>query len=124
MDFIAVALGGALGSAARFGTQIACRAWFGMGFPWGTLAVNLLGSLLIGFCAAAAERGWPSLRPWILTGFLGGFTTFSSFSFENVHLLRNGQSLAFILNIAVSVVGGIALAYAGYIGGRSLLGVS
>ncbi len=117
-----MALGGALGSVARFATQVVCRTWFGIGFPWGTLVVNLLGSLLIGFCAAAAERGWPSLRPWILTGFLGGFTTFSSFSFENVQLLRNGQSFEFFLNIAISMVGGIALAYVGYVAGRSLLG--
>lgn len=122
MDFIAVAIGGALGSVARFATQIAFRTWFGGPFPWGTLAVNLLGSLLIGLCAAAAERGWPALRPWVLTGFLGGFTTFSSFSLENVQLLRNGQSLAFFLNAAVSVLAGLALAFAGYLGGRSLFG--
>jgi len=122
MDFLAVAVGGALGSVARYATQILFRAWFGTGFPWGTLVVNLLGSLLIGICAAVAERGWPSLRPWIMTGFLGGFTTFSSFSFENVHLIRNGQSLAFVLNVLVSVVAGLALAFAGYLGGRSLMG--
>lgn len=122
MEFIAIGIGGALGSMARFATQVAFRNLFGSGFPWGTLAVNLFGSLLIGLCAAFAERGWPSLRPWIMTGFLGGFTTFSTFSFENVQLLRNGQSLAFFLNAAVSVLAGLALAFAGYLGGRSLLG--
>ena len=119
MDFLAVALGGAAGSAARFAAQTAFRASSGAAFPWGTLAVNLLGSLLIGICAAAAERGWPWLRPWAMTGFLGGFTTFSAFSFENVQLFRQGQGLAFGLNILVSVLGGIALAWGGYLGGRA-----
>ncbi len=122
MDFLAVALGGAAGSVARYAVQGAFRAWLGTAFPWGTLAVNLLGSLLIGLCAAAAERSWPWLRPWAMTGFLGGFTTFSAFSFENVHLIRNGQGLAFTLNIIVSMIGGAALAWAGYLGGRALAG--
>lgn len=122
MDFLAVALGGALGSMLRFATQNVFRAGFGAVFPWGTLVVNLLGSFLIGLSAAVAERGWPGMRPWIITGFLGGFTTFSAFSFENVHLIRNGQPLAFVLNIVVSVAGGVLLAYAGYAWGRSLMG--
>ncbi len=122
MDFLAVGLGGALGSMARFGMQTLFRVWLGSLFPWGTLVVNLLGSLLIGLCAAFAERRLPGLRPWMMTGFIGGFTTFSAFSLENAYLIRNGQPLAFMLNVLVSVAGGVLLAFGGYAWGRSLLG--
>ncbi len=119
MDFIAVALGGAAGSALRYAVQSAARAWPGAGFPWGTLTVNLAGSLLIGICAGAVEGGRFWLRPWAMTGFLGGFTTFSAFSFENLHLVRNGQIQAFAVNVLVSVVVGLGLAFLVYSWGRA-----
>ncbi|HAO99057.1 MAG TPA: hypothetical protein DCQ83_03315 [Fibrobacteres bacterium] len=119
MDFLAVALGGAVGSVTRYGVQTVFRAWLGAAFPWGTLVVNLLGSFLIGLCAALVERGWPGLRPWMMTGCLGGFATFSAFSLENIQLLRNGQPLAFGGNILLSITGGVLLAYAGYMVARA-----
>ena len=122
MDLIAVALGGALGSALRYAAQNAARAWLGSAFPWGTLAVNLLGSLLIGVCAAAFDRGWPALRPWVMAGLLGGFTTFSAFSLENLQLLRGGQAAWALLYSVGSVAGGLCLAWAGYSGARVLFG--
>jgi len=122
MNFLAVALGGAVGSMARYGMQTAFRVWFGSMLPWGTIVVNLLGCFLIGVCAVLVERGWPGLRPWVMTGLLGGFTTFSAFSLESGYLLRNGQPLAFILNVVVSVAGGILLTFAGYAWMRSLMG--
>jgi CrcB protein len=107
---IGVALGGAAGSVARYAVQAAFRL-----HPAGTLAINLAGSLLIGLCAAWAERGAaPWLRPWIMAGFLGGLTTFSGFSLENLRLLRDGQAGAALLYVGASVVGGIALAAVGY----------
>jgi CrcB protein len=106
---IAVALGGAAGTVARYAVQAAFRL-----HPTGTLAINLAGSLLIGLCAAWTERGAPWLRPWIMAGFLGGLTTFSGFSLENLRMLRDGQAGAALLYIGASVAGGIALAFAGY----------
>ncbi len=118
MTYLAIALGGAAGSMLRYALQTALRPASG-GFPWGTLVVNLLGSFLIGLCAALAERygtqgagSW--IRPWILVGLLGGFTTFSTFSLENLHLLRSGQIVSLIAYGLISLVGGLSLAAAGY----------
>ena len=120
MTYFAIALGGALGSVLRYLIQSALRPATG-GFPWGTLAVNLAGSFLIGLCAALAERqgagSW--IRPWLMIGLLGGFTTFSAFSLENVHLLRGGHIALLFLYVLVSVMGGLALALAGYALARS-----
>jgi CrcB protein len=108
---LAVAVGGAAGSVLRHATQL----WLRGAFPWGTLAVNLLGSLLIGLCAGWSERqGAAWVRPWLMTGFLGGFTTFSAFSLENGQLLREGRFLPALLYIVVSVGAGLALAVAGH----------
>ena len=112
MNFIAligVALGGAAGSLARYAVQAAFRL-----HPAGTLAINLAGSFLIGLCAAWAERGAPWLRPWIMAGFLGGLTTFSGFSLENMRMLRDGQPGAAMLYVGASVIGGIGMAFAGH----------
>ncbi|MCD6024929.1 MAG: fluoride efflux transporter CrcB [Fibrobacteria bacterium] len=120
MTYLAIALGGALGSVLRYAVQSALRPASG-GFPWGTLTVNLFGSFLIGLCAALAERqgaaSW--IRPWLMVGLLGGFTTFSAFSLENVQMLRQGQVLAAFAYMAASVLAGLALAFAGYFLARS-----
>ncbi len=90
--------------------------WRGPGFPWGTLAVNALGCLLFGyFTALADERGAISAETRLLltTGFLGAFTTFSTFAYETVQLGRAEQPFPALLNVAVQVVLGIALAMAG-----------
>jgi len=113
MDYLAIALGGAAGSVARYAVSTLFRVAPGT-FPVGTLLVNLLGSLLIGVCAAWAERGAPWVRPWLMAGFLGGFTTFSAFSLENVRLLRDGHLGTALAYALVSVGAGILLAFAGY----------
>ena len=114
MTYLAIALGGALGSVLRYAVQTALRPASG-GFPWGTLSVNLLGSFLIGLCAALAERqGGAWIRPWLMVGVLGGFTTFSAFSLENGDMLRHGQVLTTFVYILASVAAGLALALAGY----------
>lgn len=110
---LGVALGGAAGSALRYAVSGLFRAAPGA-FPTGTLAVNLLGSLLIGLCAAWAERGAPWVRPWLMTGFLGGFTTFSAFSLENMRLLRDGHAGTALAYALASVAAGVLLAFAGY----------
>ena len=108
---VGVALGGAAGSVLRYVLQSLFRL---SAFPVGTLIVNLLGSFLIGLCAAFAERGTPWIRPWLMTGFLGGFTTFSAFSLENFRMIREGQAGVAVAYALTSVVAGILLAFAGY----------
>jgi len=89
-----VALGGAIGSVARWLLSGAVQRWAGNSFPWGTFTVNAIGSLLVGALAALAlERALisPAARQFLIVGVLGGFTTFSAFSYEAVALLREGQ---------------------------------
>ena len=103
--FALVMLGGALGSALRYGVGLAVVAWFGTGFPWGTLAVNIAGSALIGVAAGAGLEG--GARLLVVTGFLGGFTTFSAFSLETAGLWDRAPCLA-AAYVAASVGLGLA----------------
>jgi CrcB protein len=112
-----VALGGALGSMARWALSGVVQRWSGTAFPWGTFAVNLLGSLLIGVVTALAlERALvpPPARLFLVTGVLGGFTTFSALSYETFALLRDGQWLAAAGYALGSVVAGVGATVAGY----------
>ena len=104
-----VALGGALGSVARYAFSGVAVRWLGAGFPYGTLFVNVTGSFTIGLLAAlVASDGRPLLgadaRAFLLVGVLGGFTTFSSFSLETLNLARSGAVGPAVLNVACSVV--------------------
>jgi fluoride exporter len=116
-----VALGGGVGSALRYlVTGLAQRA-AGVAWPVGTLAVNVSGSLLIGFVAGlVATRQVPgeALRLLLVTGVLGGYTTFSAFSLENLLLLRDGQFTVALANAAGQVILGLAAAMAGYSAAR------
>ena len=105
-----VAFGGALGASLRF---LATLAWPA---PWGVLAVNVAGSFLIGLLAV---RLAPGLAPFLLTGVLGGFTTFSAFSIETVALIERGAAGAALAYVAASVIGAVALAGAGYLAVRA-----
>ena len=109
MTVLWVALGGALGSVARYALSGIAVRWLGAGFPYGTLFVNMTGSFTIGLLAAlVAADGRPSLgadaRAFLLVGVLGGFTTFSSFSLETLNLARSGALAPAMLNVAGSVV--------------------
>ena len=115
-NFLLVALGGGIGSMARY----LCQKWFGESypypFPWGTFFVNLLGCFLIGVIYAASEKTTflvPQIRLLLITGFCGGFTTFSTFAFENMNLLRSGDIAYFFIYIITSVVLGTAGVFAG-----------
>lgn len=101
-----VAFGGALGASARYLTGLGIVRLLGhTGFPLGILTVNILGSFLMGaFITLAAQRGLTYLSPLIATGFLGGFTTFSSFSLESVTLWERGEAGLAVLYVALSVV--------------------
>lgn len=113
-----VALGGGLGSAARYAvTGLAQRAAGATAWPVGTLTVNVTGSLLIGlFAGLALGRSPPTegLRLLLVTGVLGGYTTFSAFSLENLLLLRQGALAVAAGNAALQVLLGLAAAAAGF----------
>ena len=99
-----VALGGAIGASARYLTGIGILKLVGHGFPVAIIAVNVIGSFLMGlFVVAAAHRGLTHLSPYVMTGLLGGFTTFSAFSLETVTLFERGQIGQAALYVALSV---------------------
>ncbi|MFC7739099.1 fluoride efflux transporter CrcB [Roseomonas sp. GCM10028921] len=100
--YLLIALGGALGSVARaWGSALAMRL-AGAGFPWGTIAINLVGSFVIGLFAARAGTS-DDLRAFVMVGICGGFTTFSSFSLQTLELLQAGRVLAAMGNVVLSV---------------------
>jgi len=108
MLYVWIALGGALGSVARYACSVAAARWLGAAFPWGTLFVNVAGSFAIGLLASLiAADGRPLLgadaRAFVTIGVLGGFTTFSSFSLETLELARGGALGAAALNVGFSV---------------------
>ena len=106
-ELIAIAGGGALGACLRFLMAQAVQRIAPSNFPWGILLVNILGSFLIGFLAVwLLQRGGFSAvsRAAIIIGFLGGFTTFSSFSLDTVTLLKAGEYAGALWNIGLSVV--------------------
>ncbi len=103
----AIAIGGAAGSVLRYGVSQGIHALVGRGFPWGTLVVNSLGSLLVGFLFVyLVERSAVSevLRAALFIGLLGGFTTFSTFSLETLVLIEEASYFKAVVNIFISVV--------------------
>ena len=118
-EALLVALGGALGSVLRWAVAIGvARATREPTFPWGTLVVKLAGSLVIGvLLGLAADRGALAApaRLFLVTGLLGGFTTFSAFSWEALALLRAGHASAAGGYVAGSVLGGLLAAAAGWL---------
>ena len=106
-QLVVIALGGALGSMMRFLVSTGIYQWLGRGFPYGTLTVNVIGSFLMGLLAEAliSQRITLALdyRAAILVGFMGAFTTFSTFSLDTFYLLEQGQLSKAVLNIAISV---------------------
>lgn len=122
MAYLLVMLGGALGSAARFGVG-RWAAQFGPGWPWGTLTVNLAGGLAMGLLAGTIARVGTAGEPWRLlvgVGLLGGFTTFSAFTLELVTMVERGQWAAGLLYILASVLGAAVALFAGLAAARAL----
>ena len=108
-DTIWVALGGALGSIARYWLAIGVAVLTGPYFPWGTLLINIIGSFLIGGYGVWSGAGAHTSRLFIMVGFCGGFTTFSSFSLQTLELLEAGE----VLRAAGYISGSVALCLAG-----------
>jgi len=123
MQALAIAAGGALGALMRFWVSTAVYGWLGRGFPWGTLAVNVLGSLVMGVLYILMLERFttgPEVRALLLIGFLGAFTTFSTFSIETFNLIEQAEIGKALLNMAVSVIACVLAAWAGVILGRQL----
>ena len=115
-NLILVGVGGFLGSVFRYLVTILLARQFTTSFPLGTLTVNIVGCFLIGVLFALSEKGnllTPEWRIFLTTGFCGGFTTFSTFSYESIRLLQDGEILYLSLNVIVSVVIGFASTYLG-----------
>ncbi len=120
-----VAVGGALGSVARYGVGAAAAQLLGPGFPWGTLLVNLTGSFLIALVMHLALTGTAislEMRIFLTTGIMGGFTTYSSFNYETLALLNQRAYGLAGLNLAATVLGCLVAGVLGLGAGRALAG--
>jgi fluoride exporter len=118
-----VGLGGFLGAIARYalGGWVAMR--WGAAFPWGTFVINITGSFIVGFFLAFAQyRPWlhPQFRLLFAVGFVGAYTTFSTYTYESLRLMMDGQFALAALNVIGSVVVGLAAVFAGFLLGDSI----
>jgi CrcB protein len=122
ISYLLVFLGAGVGGALRHGVNLGCARFCGPAFPWGTLAVNVVGSFAMGAVAAwlafRAGEGWSQpLRLFLTTGILGGFTTFSAFSLDAVLLWERGE----IVSASAYVAGSVLLSIAGLVAGLALV---
>jgi CrcB protein len=121
--YIAIAIGGTLGCWARFLQTNLVQTVYGRGFPIATMSINIIGSFLMGFLfIETLERLTlsPAMRTGLLTGVLGGYTTFSTFEMEAVLLAENGEIFKAALYVSMSVVLGFLAAFAGAYLARNL----
>lgn len=125
MNYLWIGLGSALGGMARYGCSGLAARYIGAAFPWGTLIVNVSGSLAIGFLASLAVADGrmlisPDARAFLMIGVCGGFTTFSAFSIETLGLARDGDWLWAGANVVLSVVLCLFAVWLGYMGATAL----
>lgn len=124
LNFLLVALGGAIGSMLRYATGLGATRLFGPGFPWGTLIVNVVGSFVIGVFVESIARRFGASEPvrlLLVTGFLGGFTTFSSFSLDAAALLERGATAHALLYVGGSLILSLGAVFAGLTVTRAVL---
>ena len=120
---LAVALGGSVGALARLGVNVASLRLFGRAFPVGTLLINLSGSFVLGYFLARVARGWQvseAVQLGVTVGFLGAYTTFSTFMFESDAFLRAGLPIRAVLYVALSIVLGLVCVRLGVVAGQRL----
>ncbi len=123
-NIIFIAGGGALGAILRYYMSTGIHNAMGQGFPYGTISVNLLGSIAIGIIYILTQQKFQlslELKAGIMIGILGAFTTFSTFSLETITLLESGYAIKAVLNILLSVVLCIGGCWAGILVGRNLI---
>ncbi len=123
--YLLIGLGGALGSMARHWSNGLVASVMGIGFPWGTLIINVVGSVVIGFAAATMQNSgrFPAgedARLFLMVGICGGYTTFSAFSLQTLTLLEGGQFLPAAGNIGLSVALCLIGVWLGYAAGLAL----
>ncbi|TVM35174.1 fluoride efflux transporter FluC [Oceanidesulfovibrio marinus] len=118
-----IGIAGGLGSLSRYGVSGLVHRIMGSEFPFGTFAANILGSFLFGFIWGISEESLaitPEARTIILTGFMGAFTTFSTFAFESTGMLRTGQLLPFAANVGGQIAIGFTLLWLGLALGKAI----
>ena len=127
ITYLWIAMGGALGSMARYATSNAVAGWLGGHFPWGTLIINILGSFVIGFFAALTGPGGRlhllvsnDARLFVMIGICGGYTTFSSFSLQTLDLMHDGAWMRAGLNVVGSVALCLIAVFAGYLAATAI----
>jgi len=125
MAYLWVAIGGALGSMARYGVSGFIAVATGGAFPYGTMVVNVTGAILIGFLATlsgpdSAFLVPTSVRIFMMTGVCGGYTTFSTFSLETANLMRDGEWTAALANVGFSVILCLIGIWVGHVGAVAL----
>jgi len=120
MNYLLVFIGGGLGASLRHAVNVGCARACGLNFPYGTFIINITGSLVMGLIAGYLAFKGEASQPWrlfIMTGILGGYTTFSAFSLDSVLLYERGE-----LGLAtLYVVGSVVLSIAGLVAGLSLV---
>ena len=128
LNLILVIIGGGIGSAARFGLSTWVNQFMQVKsiFPYGTLTVNLAGSFLAGLIWGLSTESTmkPETRIFLLVGFMGGFTTFSSYALESYNLFNNGEIKNALINILVNNIGSLMLVIAGVILAKYILKLS
>jgi CrcB protein len=125
MRFLLICLGGAVGTGARFALSTSLATLLGTQFPYGTMAVNVLGSFLIGivvYTSTVPDLVSPTLRLVLTSGFLGGFTTYSAFNNETVIFLQNNMWGRALLNVGLTLIVCLAAGFAGVAAARRLVG--
>lgn len=122
-NYLLVFFGGGIGASARYWMSGAVYRILPIDFPYGNLVVNILGCFLIGLLMSVAQERFiipPPYRVFLAIGILGGFTTFSSFSYETITLLEGGQVVTAGVNVVMTVLGCLSATYGGVVVGRLL----
>ena len=118
---IQLLVGGAIGTVARYALSVFTYRALGADFPYGTLVVNLTGCFIIGFLAAITEEKFlfgTNIRIFLMIGFCGAFTTFSTFILETANLMKDGETFRALLNVLISVIVGFVVFRRGVLAGE------